>query len=267
MNKINKTLGNYENRLRFLGYADNTVSSYSYYLGLFLEYTNKPLTHTFKKDAYLFLDNCMDKGRTAKNQIISSLKLFYRHSLKTELDEVKTQRPRKSKTLPKIIDQQLLKQKILSIQNLKHKAILSIAFSCSLRVSEITNIKISDIDSIGMRILIRDSKFNKDRYVPLSEGVLKIMRSYFKEFKPSEFLFNGQLRNQYSVSSCQKIFKKYIDISKSFHTCRHSGATAMLENGTDLRVIQNILGHSSSKTTEIYTHVSARLLSQAKLGM
>jgi site-specific recombinase XerD len=116
-----------------------------------------------------------------------------------------------------------------------------------------------------MLIHIRNAKGRKDRIVPLSENVLIMLRNYYKQYVPKEFLFNGQNSTQYSIGSCQKIYKKYIDSSSSIHTLRHSSFTNLLESGTDLRIIQKIAGHSSSKTTEIYTHVSNNLLSKVKL--
>lgn len=115
-----------------------------------------------------------------------------------------------------------------------------------------------------MLIYIKNAKGRKDRIVPLTQNVLELLREYFKEFKPKEYLFNGQISLQYSISSCQNIYKKYIENNGHIHTLRHSCATNLLENGTDLRLIQKILGHSNVKTTEIYTHVSTNLLNKVK---
>jgi site-specific recombinase XerD len=149
--------------------------------------------------------------------------------------------------------------------NLKHRAILTLTYSVGLRVLEVVNLKIVDIDSKRMLIHIENAKGRKDRIVPLSRTVLELLREYFKEYKPKEYLFNGQSSLQYSIGSCQKIYKKYIDSNSSIHNLRHSSFTNLLESGTDLRIIQKIAGHSSSKTTEIYTHVSNNLLSKVKL--
>ena len=116
-----------------------------------------------------------------------------------------------------------------------------------------------------MIIHIKNAKGRKDRIVPLSENVLSLLREYFKLFRPKEYLFNGQSGGKYSIQSCQKIYKKYIDKNSSIHTLRHSSFTNLLESGTNLRIIQKIAGHSSSKTTEIYTHVSNQILSKVKL--
>jgi site-specific recombinase XerD len=115
-----------------------------------------------------------------------------------------------------------------------------------------------------MIIHIKNAKGRKDRVVPLSQKVLELLREYFKEYRPKEYLFNGQNSNQYSIGSCQSIYKKYIDSTGHIHTLRHSCFTNLLENGTDLRIIQKIAGHSSSKTTEIYTHVSNQILSKIR---
>lgn len=116
-----------------------------------------------------------------------------------------------------------------------------------------------------MVIHIKNAKGRKDRIVPLSENVLNLLRLYYKEYKPTKYLFNGQNSLQYSIKSCQAIFKKYIDEKSSIHSLRHSCFTALLEAGTDLRIIQKIAGHSNVKTTEIYTHVSNQLLNMVVL--
>ena len=116
-----------------------------------------------------------------------------------------------------------------------------------------------------MLIHIKNAKGRKDRMVPLSPNVLKLLREYYLKYKPTEHLFNGQNSNQYSIGSCQQIYKRHIDQNTSIHTLRHSSFTGLLEKGTDLRVIQTIAGHSSSKTTELYTHVSNKILNQVDL--
>lgn len=116
-----------------------------------------------------------------------------------------------------------------------------------------------------MIIHIKNTKGRKDRIVPLSNHVLELLRNYWKEYKPVNYLFNGQNSTQYSIGSCQKIYKKYIDENSSIHSLRHSCFTKLLENGTDTRIIQKIAGHSNIKTTEIYTHVSNNLLNKTEL--
>lgn len=146
--------------------------------------------------------------------------------------------------------------RLSKIENLKHKSILTLAYSTGMRVSEVCNLKIEDIDSKRMLIHVKNSKGRKDRVLPLSSAVLILLREYFRSFKPVEYLFKGQNNPKYSHKSCNEIVRKYIGKEYHFHLIRHSHATALLEAGTDLRNIQEQLGHASSKTTEIYTHVS-----------
>lgn len=165
---------------------------------------------------------------------------------------------KKPLSLPRVIDKDQIVTAIENIANKKHKAILALGYCCGLRVSEVVKLKHSDFDH-GI-LLIRQAKGKKDRYVPYSEKVAQWLKEYYLAYRPKEWLFEGQWGGQYSVRSCQEIFKKYIDPTKSFHTLRHSSATALLEQGTGLPVIQKILGHRSIKTTTIYTHVSKTFL-------
>ena len=164
-----------------------------------------------------------------------------------------------------MIDSETILNNLYKIENFKHKTILSLTYSVGLRVSEVRNLKISDIDSKRMIIHIINAKGRKDRIVPLSANILILLRIYYKEYKPIEYLFNGQNSNQYSIKSIQNIYKKYIDDKTSVHNLRHSCFTNLLENDTDIRIIQKIAGHSNIKTTEIYTHVSNNLLNKVKL--
>jgi site-specific recombinase XerD len=185
--------------------------------------------------------------------------------LNKKYDKVSFKRPKSEKKLPRVIDSNLIIERLNKIENLKHKSVLTLAYSVGLRVSEVTNLKIEDIDSKRMLIHIKDGKGKKDRIVPLSETVLLLLREYYKQYRPTKYLFNGLNSNQYTIQSCQKLYKKYIDQNSSIHTLRHSSFTNLLESGTDLRIIQKLAGHSSSKTTEIYTHVSTQILSKVKL--
>lgn len=201
-----------------------------------------------------------------QNSVYSALKLFSKYILKIKfIDKVFLERPRAERRLPRVIEKEFLLNKLSKIKNIKHKAILSLAYSVGLRVSEVVNLRVVDIDSDRMLIHINQSKGNKDRVVPLSSNILNLLRKYYREYKPKEFLFNGQFSLQYSAGSCNQIVKKYLGDEYHFHLLRHSCFTAMLESGIDLRIIQKIAGHSSSKTTEIYTHVSADLLNKVQL--
>jgi site-specific recombinase XerD len=262
-----KILKIFEEKLRYKNYSERSITLYVSYLSFFLkeERIKDPYQITTNR-IVSFLENKSYTSISQQNQYIGCLKLFAKYILnKKDIHLSKIERPKSEKKLPQVIDGNHIKEQLSKITNLKHKTILTLTYSVGLRVSEVVNLKIEDIDSKRMIIHIKNAKGKKDRIVPLSQRVLDLLRDYWKEYKPKEYLFNGQSGGKYSIGSCQKIYKKYIDESSSIHTLRHSSFTNLLESGTDLRIIQKIAGHSSSKTTEIYTHVSNQLLSKVNL--
>ena len=162
--------------------------------------------------------------------------------------------------MPVVLSEEDIVKIFKSMTNLKHKAILMVIYSAGLRISECINLRLKDVDSARMQIRIEQSKGKKDRYTLLSSKTLDVLRLYFKAYKPKEFLFEGQYGGTYSTTSIQTFFReivKRVGITKkvTVHSLRHSFATHLLENGTNLRYIQSLLGHSSSKTTEVYDTV------------
>jgi site-specific recombinase XerD len=255
-----------EQKFTYFNYSNKTKNIYIHYIKEFIKWcANKRVIHLNSNDFQSYLDNYKFTSISQQNQVINSIRFLYKEVLGKKYDKVNFKRPRSDKKLPKVIDGEHIKNQLSKIENLKHRTILTLAYSVGLRVSEVVNLKITDIDSKRMIIHIKNAKGMKDRIVPLSQTVLELLRKYYKEHKPNEYLFNGQNSIQYSIQSCQKIYKKYIDKASSIHTLRHSSFTNLLENGTDLRIIQKIAGHSSSKTTEIYTHVSNQLLNRVNL--
>jgi site-specific recombinase XerD len=260
-----KSVEVYIKKLTNKNYSKKTISTYVYYLELFLKSIKKNPYHITTNEIKDYLLNHSYTSVSHQNQVIGSLKLFAKYILnKSDLHLSKIERPKKDKKLPKVIESKFLKETILNVKNLKHKSLLMIGYSCALRRSEVINLKLKDIDSKRMLIYIVKAKGNKDRIVKLSQPLLETLREYFKAYKPVEYLFNGQFSNQYSESSYNNVVKKYLGKQYSTHSLRHSGATAMLENGTDLSIIQKILGHSSIKTTMIYTHVSQNLIQKVQ---
>lgn len=258
---IGKFVQKYSEHLEMKGYAENTINTYSkclyYFLKEYRHICTKP-SEINKKQIVEYLK--ISPSVSILKQRIGAIKLFYKHITKQPLKFKYIEYPRKKKSLPRIIDSQDIIESISRIRNLKHKSILSIAYSVGLRVSEVINLEIKDVDSKRMLIHIRNSKGGKDRFVPLTKHILLLLREYLKKYSPVEYLFNGQSSLRYSTNSCQKIFKKYIDKKGSFHQLRHSSATHSLEAGTDISLIQKMLGHSSIKSTMIYTHVSNKFL-------
>lgn len=255
-----------EQKFIYLNYSKRTSDNYLSHIKRFIiSIGNKQIIHLNSNYFQFYLDKYKFTSISQQNQIINSIRFLYKEVLNKKYDKVSFKRPKSEKKLPKVIDKDFILNKLSKIKNNKHKSILTLTYSVGLRVSEIINLKIEDIDSKRMIIHIKNAKGRKDRILPLSLNVLELLRIYFKEYKPNEYLFNGQFSIQYSIRSCQNIFKKYIDPNSHIHILRHSCFTNLLENGTDLRIIQKIAGHSNIKTTEIYTHVSNKILSNVIL--
>ena len=185
------------------------------------------------------------------------------------MDLEKLQRPFKESRLPEVLSKAEVGQLISVTTNVKHKALLSIIYSCGMRIGEVISLKINDLDKDRKLIKIVRGKGNKDRYVPYSERLKAILRIYYDQCKPRVYLFEGQYGGQYSERSAalvlqQAVRKCRIRKRVTLHTLRHSFATHLLESGTDIRYIQELLGHSSPNTTMIYTHVSSKKISEIK---
>jgi site-specific recombinase XerD len=252
-------------KLKYLNYSDRSIKSYLFYINQFLEGASIPPTRLTSNDFQSYLDNYQFTSVSQQNQVINAIRFLYKFGLNKKYDKVSFKRPKSEKKLPQVIDGEYIKEQLSKIENIKHKSILSLTYSVGLRVSEVINLKIEDIDSKRMIIHIKNAKGRKDRVVPLSQKILELLREYFIKYKPKEYLFNGQNSLKYSSGSCNKIVKKYLGEKYHIHQLRHSCATNLLENGTDLKIIQKILGHSNVKTTEIYTHVSNQLLNKVNL--
>lgn len=259
------TLKKYQQILRAKNYSQRTIESYSTALKIINTELPADLYHCSRSVISDYFQQKHFSSIAQQNIFISAIKLFYKFVIGRQLGYINLERPRREKHLPRVIDKTILLDKISAVQNIKHRAILSIGFSVGLRVSEVINLKIKDIDSSRMLIYINNAKGKKDRIVPLSQSILLLLREYYKQFKPKEFLFEGQLGGKYSSESCEKLIKKYINPGVGFHILRHSSFTSMLESGTDLRIIQTLAGHAKPNTTAIYTHVSAECLRSAKL--
>ena len=254
-----------DQKLQYLRYSENTSKIYLHFIDEFLQKIGKHYTRINSSDLKQYLNNYNYSSGSQQNQVISALKFMWMKCLGKKYIKVDFKRPRGDKKLPRVIDMNLLIDRINEIKNLKHKAILSIGASVGLRVSEVINLKISDIDSDRMIINVRNGKGRKDRIVPLSEKLLNTLREYFKIYKPKTYLFNGQDRFNYSPGSCNKIIKKYIGEGLHFHLLRHSCFTYLAEKGVDISIIQKIAGHTSIKTTTIYLHLSNKSLKSLPL--
>lgn len=262
-------LQNYERDLRSIRFSSETIKNYCSNVKLFLEcFKNKDSPKHISSDE--IKNYLIEKANNAnyQNAMHSSIKKFYDLTVKQSNKFNFIPAAKKERKIPLVIDIDELIKKIDKIQNIKHKAILSLTSSVGLRVSEIINLKISDIDSNNMQIHIKLAKGKKDRIVPLTQKLLDILRLYYKKYQPKEYLFNGQNQSpQYSERSCNQLVKKYIGKQYHMHTLRHSAATGLYEKGIDLKLIGDLLGHKSRKTTEIYTHTSVKSLQKLPLAI
>ena len=263
----------FKNYLLQKRYSKNTIENYIGVLTIFFRFhTSREIHDITENDIITFNhDYILNNGysRTFQNQIISALKLFYNQHNNTSLDINNIERPLKDKRLPEILSLEEVKQLLNTVKNIKHKTILSLVYACGLRIGEALALKIDAIDSTRGFIHIKHAKGAKDRYVPLSDKTLALLRHYYTLYKPKVYLFEGTDGQVYSQTSCRIILRKAVantSIKKyiTLHTLRHSYATHLLENGTDIRYIQDILGHNSPKTTMIYTHVSQGSLKNIK---
>lgn len=255
----------FQDQLALKAYSPNTVRVYSYEFAQLLyilkNYRVDELDSDKLKSYFLY---CIKRDKIKENQLnsrINAIKFYFEHVLKRSRIFIDIPRPKKRYTLPKMLSVRDVKKMFMVTTNIKHLMILKLCYGMGLRVSEIVNLKIEHIDSDRMQVLIENAKGKKDRYVNLPESILLELRQYFKEYKPKVYLFEGMMGGQFSKRSAQSVFKQAMrkaNINKrvGIHSLRHSYATHLLESGTDIRFVQELLGHNSIKTTMLYTHVS-----------
>lgn len=266
----NKQLTLYIEQLKLRAYSVNTqqtyVTEFCHLLGLLKQHPVEKLSAEKLRSYFLY---CVTELKVKENHMhsrISAIKFYYEQVLHKRNMFSDIPRPKKPSTLPKVLSISDIQKLLCTAQNSKHKLMLKLCYGMGLRVSEIVNIKITDIDSKRMTVHIQAAKGKKDRYVNLPHEALLDLREYYKEYRPKLYLFEGQYGGQYSIRSVQNVFKQglvkaQINKSVGIHSLRHSYATHLLEYGTDITYIQKLLGHSNVKTTLTYTHVS-----QADLG-
>ena len=262
----------YLDKLELRKYANNTVKTYVTSFETFINYyISKDLVSINESDVRRYILKLVqeDKSNAYINSAINSIKFYYESVLGMPNRFYEIERPRKEKKLPKVLSKEDVLSIIANTNNLKHKCIVSLLYSSGIRRNELVNLKITDIDSKRMLIRVEAAKGNKDRYTLLSHSLLEDLRAYYKQYKPEKYIVEGMYGKQYSGQSIGIIVinaaeKAGIKIPVTPHMLRHSFATHLLEAGVDLRQIQVLLGHSSSKTTEIYTHVATTTFKKIK---
>lgn len=269
----NEAIQKYKQQLVLKSYSPSTIRTYTNEFMQFLQTIgNVPATEFTTARVRNYLQYCFEKLKLSENTLhsrMNALKFYYESVLKREKFFWEIPRPKKPDQLPKVLSEEEIGRMFNSITNIKHKAILFTAYSAGLRVSEVINLKIKDVDSGRMQLLIEKSKGKKDRYVGLSILLLDVLRAYLKSYKPMplKYVFENPQRpgECYSIRSAQQIFhdakeKARINKNVGIHSLRHSFATHLLEKGIDIRYIKDLLGHFSIKTTERYLHVKRESL-------
>ena len=253
-------------------YSENTIKSYFSLMGRFIKESaikqEQALEELQPVQVNVYHSRWMALGKVsagAINQSVSAIKFYMQHVQKKPLEGVELVRAKREKKLPKVMSQQEISAVLSSTDNLKHRCMLSLLYSGGLRAGELINLKVTDLNWVRKQLWIQKGKGKKDRMSLLSSVLQEQLAAYQEAYKPQVYLFEGQWGGQYTASSLQSVFKKAlaaVGIRTKFtvHCLRHSFATHLLETGTDLRYIQSLLGHENSKTTEIYTHVSQKAI-------
>ena len=263
MTRFEELIYRFKRELQLKKYADSTVETYASCIAVFLRaMAGKPAPLNIEEIKTFLLTI---KNQNYHKQFTASIHHFYSKVLQQPLSLNDIPYPRKTNYLPQILSVQQTHRLILSIQNLKQKAAIQIMYSCALRISEVVNIQLQHIDGDRNLLLVKGAKGFKDRYVPIPGATLHLLRNYYKQYHPKQFLFEGQFGGAYSVRSLQIVFYKAcitVGIIKKVtpHSLRHSRLTHLKEAGIDIYELKDIAGHNNIKTTEIYLHMAKETL-------
>jgi integrase/recombinase XerD len=265
-----KKIADFKTWMRSKRYSESTIDIYNDALKTFLRfYATKPIVEINNNDVILFNNKFILANKFSasyQNQVVNAIKLFFSKIELKSMEPELVHRPKRPKLLPNVLSKEEVRELLEKTSNLKHKTMLSLIYACGLRCGELLRLKLENIDTKRNLLIIKQSKGRKDRITPLSVKTLNLLNEYYKTYKPKFYLFEGQtgetMVDERSLQLALKsnLLKTSIKKPVTLHWLRHSYATHLLENGTDLRYIQELLGHNSSRTTEIYTHVSSQSL-------
>lgn len=252
----------FQQKLLLRNLSEQTINSYISNLKIVSQRLNKEIDEIDEQDLVkYFIQNKKRKiSSSTQMQVINSFKAYFREVYNKNFDHNILPRPKIEQKQPDILSTEEMTKLLNSILNLKHKSIVALMYSCGLRVSEVINLKIKDIDSKNNKINIKNSKGKIDRIVMLDDSILELLRKYWSIYKTNLYLFEGIKGDKYSQTSIQKIVKdaaKRVGINKhiSTHSLRHSCLTQLIKNGVDLRTIQKIAGHKNINTTAAYIKI------------
>ena len=257
--------------LQLKGITPRTQKKYLREVRIMADYFDKPLEELGEKEVKDYLVHMLETRRLSRGTYrcyVAGIKFLYKTTLNREEVVEKIQYPKAKKTLPVVLDLAEIKTMLSVMENLKHRALLTITYSAGLRVGEAAKLKVTDIDSKRMMVRVQQGKGRKDRYSILSQTALELLRQYWRQYRPKEWLFEGQKDGTHMCyTAIRNIFieaKERAGITKpaSVHTLRHSFATHLIEAGTSLHHVQLLLGHRSPTTTTVYLHVSRMNLAQ-----
>ncbi len=255
-----------QQKLMLQRYSPNTIKTYLSFFRLLLSFYPDRHPETLgKEDLMKFLLHGIKQRRwsdSAQNQAVNAVKYYYEKVLGQERTFYEL-RPRNSRKLPGVFSEEEVVRLLRAVVNLKHRCILMLIYSAGLRIGESVKLRKEDINLERKQVFVKAGKGKKDRYSVLSDKVILLLEEYLKAYRPDYWLFEGQDGGQYSTRSIQQVFRRAVSKAgvnsfSTVHTLRHSFATHLLERGMDLRYIQTLLGHSSSETTEIYTHITQK---------
>ncbi|MGI9530963.1 site-specific tyrosine recombinase/integron integrase [Lutimonas sp.] len=248
--------------------SESTVRTYYIHILDFTIYLKgKAIVDIENRDVERFVEDvCVSRKYSVSThrQVISAIKQFASFHPACRIENPGLERPHKSRFLPVVLSKQEVIDLLRNTRNLKHKAVLALLYSSGLRIGELINLELNDIDVDRRQIFIRNGKGRKDRYVIMAESFRQLFQNYLMTYKPKRFFVEGQKEGeQYTPTSIRQFLKRACKLARinkkvTPHTLRHSYATHLLEQGVDLRYIQELLGHSRPETTMIYTHVSKR---------
>lgn len=256
--------------MQFQNYSPRTIATYLSCISRLSKHYNQSPEKIGIDAVKSFLHHSIMGGCSVSfvNQTISAVKLLHEGVLKKKWEPLSIKRPKREKKLPIILSQSEVKSIVEALANIKHRSILILGYSAGLRISEVTNLKVNHIDSKRMQIRVVGAKGKKDRYTILSKSALNLLREYYKVYQPKDWLFTGlNPAKKYSTTSIQRILvkaalKSGVNKKVSYHTLRHCFATHLLEQGTNVQIIQYLLGHSHMSTTSRYLHVQQYRLDQ-----
>ncbi len=255
----------FQQKLRLQRYAENTIKTYSGCISKFLHaFERYHLEQVTERNIENYMVHLVEKEAVSdsyQKQMLGAIGLYFDLCLNRKLKLRHLYPKRRQHRLPKYLSQQEVRRMIEAADNIKHRCILKLLYGAGLRVSEVLALTLADIDSANMLIHIRDAKGRKDRTVMLSRSLLADLRDYYLQYRPHRFLFEGRTGEAYSARSVQAVVRQIVEKAKitktvTPHILRHSFATHLVESGTDIRYVQELLGHRSIKTTEIYTHIT-----------